>query len=73
MSDTSRREQVKEAAEAVVRKHHRNFADRGITGPESALHTGCNPRDPGFLDDLADAVEALYGGAPKPGRRATSA
>jgi hypothetical protein len=69
MSDTTTpRERFKTAAEAVVRKHSRNVGDRGINGPDSALHVGPAGRDdPGLLELLADAAEAAYGVAPAPG------
>lgn len=70
MSDTTTaREAFKTAAEAAVRLHHRNINDRGISGPDSALHVGPAGRDdPGLLERLADAAEAVYADAQPTGR-----
>lgn len=65
MSDTtSPREAFKEAAAAAVRANSRNITDRGMSGPDSALMVGSNREQPGLLDVLADAAEAVYGAAP---------
>lgn len=61
----SPRERFKQAATAAVRKHQRNIVDRGLSGPDSALHVGLSRNDPGLLDVLADAAEAAYGSAPR--------
>jgi hypothetical protein len=67
--EASPRETFKAAAEAAVRLHKRNIGDRGISGPDSALHVGSNRDHPGLLDDLADAAEAAYGDAAPAGKR----
>lgn len=67
--EASPRERFKEAAAAAVRANRRNIEDRGITGPDSALHVGANRERPGLLDVLADAAERAYGDAPAPRRR----
>lgn len=71
MSDTTTpRERFKEAAQAAVRLHSRNVGDRGIKGPDSALHVGpAGGDDPGLLDLLADAAEQAYAAAPAPAAR----
>lgn len=67
--ETSPRERFKQLAEETVRAHSRNIVDRGISGPDSALHVGANRERPGLLDVLADAAERAYGDAPAPRRR----
>ena len=64
-SDTTPRVRFKEAAQAAVRAARRNIDDRGVTGPDSALHVGPGRNGPGLLDVLADAAEAAYGAAPR--------
>lgn len=59
------RERFKEAAAAAVRTSQRNIVDRGVSGPDSALHVGRNGEPPGLLDALADVAEACYGEAPR--------
>lgn len=66
---TTPRERFKEAAGAAVRRHQRNIIDRGLSGPDSALHVGLSRHDPGLLDVLADAAEAAYGDAAPSGRK----
>lgn len=67
MTDQAARERFKAAAEKVIRAAARNIADRGVGGPESALHVGANRTRPGLLDQLADAAESAYDG-PQPRR-----
>ena len=70
MSDgTTPRERFKQAAEAAIRRNARNMTDRGISGPDSALHVGRSRLEPGLLDILADAAEQAYGAAPGRGKR----
>jgi hypothetical protein len=55
------RERFKGLAESAIRLYKRNIGDRGLTGPDSALHVGPAGRTtPGLLDVLADAAEAAY-------------
>ena len=70
MSDgTTPRERFKAAAEAAIRARKRSIDDRGLGGPDSALHVGRNHLEPGLLDILADAAEQAYGAAPGRGKR----
>jgi hypothetical protein len=64
VADEAARERFKQGAEEAVRLHQRNIGDRGISGPDSALHVGRTNGAPGLLDVLADIAEQAYGEAP---------
>lgn len=65
MSGQDKGEQLDALNEATIRAHHRNIKDRGLAGPDSALHREYRPGGGSLLEALRANAEAVYGEAPK--------
>jgi hypothetical protein len=65
MTADERAAKLDELNEATFKEHHRNIMDRGVSGPESALHHAYRPGGPTLLEALRANAEAVYLEAPR--------
>lgn len=66
MSSTDKGEQLDALNEATIREHARNIGDRGLRGPDSALHREYRAGGGTLLEALRANAEQVYGDAPAP-------
>jgi len=65
-TDRTQAERLDELNAATIREHGRNIGDRGLNGPDSALHRAYSAGGLTLLEALRANAEAVYGGVPEP-------
>jgi hypothetical protein len=61
-ADRTPAQRLDELNEATIKVHARNIGDRGLSGPDSALHRAYRPGGGTLLEALRANAQAVYGG-----------